>query len=179
MITKLFNIVRHNPGTNESFPLDLCLLADAHQNDKTLQKWKPNPKKSKHISDKSIFGTKVTAYKDLIWIPLKKRNHIIERYHNALLHAGTSKLIKTICTHFGWPGLQKDVENFVNRCDECQQLKIAGKKSYMKIPLQLSLHDKKPWQQLYKDSCGEWCVNFKAQSDQTHARTENPASHCL
>ena len=117
-------------------------------------------KKSKNISDKSIFGTKATTCKGLIWVTLEKRNHIIEQYHNALLYSGTTRLIKIISTHFEWPGWQKDVNNFVNTCYECQRFKITGKKSYGKIPLSSSLHDETPWQQLHVDLCGEQSVNF-------------------
>ena len=95
-----------------------------------LLKLKQDPKKSKLISDKSTFGTKVMTYKDLIWVPPQKMNHIVKWYHNSLLHAGMTRLIKMIGTHFGWPGLQKDVKNFVNTCEEYQQFKIAGNKSY-------------------------------------------------
>ena len=58
-------------------------------------------------SDKSIFGTKVKTCKDLICIPLKKRNHILEWYQNALLNDGTTRL-------FEWPGVRKNIKNFVN-----------------------------------------------------------------
>ena len=65
-MTELFNIERNDSGTNDFFPLDPCIIADAQQNDETLLKLKQDPKKSKLISDKSIFGTKVMTHKDLI-----------------------------------------------------------------------------------------------------------------
>ena len=78
-----------------------------------MTKHKEENDKSKHISDKNIFGTKVTTFNDLIWVSPKKRNHIVKWCHNVLLNAGATRLIKTICTHFGLSGLQKDVKKCV------------------------------------------------------------------
>ena len=44
-MTELLDIKRNDPGTNELFPLNLYLLADAQQNDEKL-KLKQDPNKS-------------------------------------------------------------------------------------------------------------------------------------
>ena len=119
-MTELFNINRNDPGTNDFFPLNHCLLADAQQNDETLLKLKQIPMKSKLISDKNFLNKSDDIQRSYLGSTQKKRNHIIEWYHNALLYTGTTRLIKTISPHFRWPSLEKDVKNFVNTCDECQ-----------------------------------------------------------
>ena len=48
-------------------------------------------------------------------------------------------MLKIICLYFGLPGIQKQVEDFIKTCEECQKYKIAGKRNYGKIPLKSSL----------------------------------------
>ena len=104
-------------------------------------------------------------------------NYAIELYDNVINHAGITRLIKTICIHFGWPGLQKEVKNFVNTCDKCQHFHISGKITYRKIYLQPSLCNKIAWQQLYIDLCCKWIVKFNHKA--TCKRTKTPTSHSM
>lgn len=38
-------------------------------------------------------------------------------------HAGINRMYNNIKRYYFWPGMHKDVENFVKRCDECQRYK--------------------------------------------------------
>ena len=39
------------------------------------------------------------------------------------MHPGTTKMYKTLRQHYWWPGMKKDVAEFVSRCLICQQVK--------------------------------------------------------
>ena len=41
-------------------------------------------------------------------------------------------MLNTIGLHFGWPGINKQVEDFVKTYDECKICKITGKRDYGK-----------------------------------------------
>ena len=78
-----------------------------------------------------------------------------------LQHAGVTRLINTIGTHFGYPGIRKEIEELVRSCDTCQRHKITGKKQYGKIPLTPALRDKEPWQVVHIDCNGPWDIQYE------------------
>ena len=49
---------------------------------------------------------------------------ILDKAHNApyAMHLGTTKMYNTL-QHYWWPGLKKDVAEFVSKCLTCQQVK--------------------------------------------------------
>ncbi|XP_044588780.1 uncharacterized protein LOC123267929 [Cotesia glomerata] len=49
-------------------------------------------------------------------------------------HLGRNKMYERIKTKFYWPGMSKDVEEFVQACDTCKQIKY--KQTSSKAPLQ-------------------------------------------
>jgi Integrase zinc binding domain len=38
-------------------------------------------------------------------------------------HAGVTRMIKTIQKHYTWPGLARDVSEYVRKCEQCQRHK--------------------------------------------------------
>lgn len=42
-------------------------------------------------------------------------------------HAGIRRMITNIKRHYFWPGIEKDVTNFVKKCDKCQRNKYSNK----------------------------------------------------
>lgn len=44
------------------------------------------------------------------------------RYNS--VHPGTTKMYSDLKPHYWWPGMKKDVVEFVARCLTCQQIKV-------------------------------------------------------
>ena len=55
-------------------------------------------------------------------VPLQWRKPIIKLYHQ-LAHSGQKDTVKKVSGSYYWPGLRKDVSNFVTRCQDCQAVK--------------------------------------------------------
>ena len=53
------------------------------------------------------------------------RREILDEAHNApyAMHPGMTKMYNTLRQHYWWPGMKKDVAEFVVRCLTCQQVK--------------------------------------------------------
>ena len=53
------------------------------------------------------------------------RREILDEAHNApyAMHPGTTKMYNTLRQNYWWPGMKKDVADFVVRCLTCQQVK--------------------------------------------------------
>ncbi|KAJ8764422.1 hypothetical protein K2173_006162 [Erythroxylum novogranatense] len=53
------------------------------------------------------------------------RREIMEEAHLAAyaMHPGTTKMYRTLKLHFWWPGMKRQVAEFVSRCMTCQQVK--------------------------------------------------------
>ena len=71
----------------------------------------------------------------------KLREEILEEAHTApyAMHPGTTKMYRTLKTVYWWPGMKKDVAEYVAKCLICQQVKIehqapAGKLTTLSIP---------------------------------------------
>jgi len=41
-------------------------------------------------------------------------------------HSGRKRSLETLCFRYYWPGMRKDVEIYVSKCDECQRRKQRG-----------------------------------------------------
>ncbi|KAJ9533253.1 hypothetical protein QJQ45_018374 [Haematococcus lacustris] len=83
-----------------------------------------------------MFGGKVVVPKS----PLVKRQ-VLESCHDANYagHMGISKTWHGVNRYFTWPGMRKDVEDYVRQCDACQRNKPstrlkAGKLQPLSIP---------------------------------------------
>ena len=50
------------------------------------------------------------------------RREILDEAYNApyAIHPGTTKMYNTLKQHYWWPGLKKDVADFVSKCLTCQ-----------------------------------------------------------
>lgn len=64
----------------------------------------------------------------------EEKNFIINDYH--LLptsgHAGVRRMINNIKRKFYWPGIEKDVRNYIQKCETCQKIKHSR---YIKEPM--------------------------------------------
>ena len=55
-------------------------------------------------------------------VPIQWRKQIIKLYHQ-LAHSGQKDTVKKVSSSYYWPGLRKDVSNYVTRCQDCQAVK--------------------------------------------------------
>merc|ERR1712212_523629 len=55
-------------------------------------------------------------------VPSQWRQTVIRLYHK-ITHSGQKDTVKKVSTAYYWPGLKKDVSNFVSRCQDCQAVK--------------------------------------------------------
>ncbi len=160
-IQQLYALESSNPDENEIFPLDLRKIAQNQKADEELKQKQAEPSQRTKFGAITIEGHPLITYNGKIWVPAGMRLHLISWYHDNLQHAGVTRLLNTIGTHFGYPGIRKDLEEFVQTCDTCQRYKITGKKQYGKIPLTPALRDKEPWQTIHIDCTGPWDITYE------------------
>ena len=77
----------------------------------------------------------------------KLRVEIIQLHHNMLIvgHRGQWKMVELVTRNYWWPGITKEVKQYVEGCDQCQRMKnrvemLAGKLRLNEIPERLWQH---------------------------------------
>ena len=88
-----------------------------------------------------------------IWLPrgLPITSTLLMEYHTTPTgdHAGIAKTLARILENFSWPGLQKDVKQFVTNCLDCQVTKYETQKvAGLLCPLPIP---HRPWEDLSLD----------------------------
>ena len=87
--------------------------------------------------------TSILCYQKKIYIPNQSsiKEKILDENHRSPYagHPGYQKLITTLRKEYFWPGMKKDVAEFVAKCFTCQQVKIehqrpAGELQPLPIP---------------------------------------------
>lgn len=91
----------------------------------------------------------LSIFEDNAWklvVPLEEREQIIFNNHSApeSIHPGTFKTYKKIVLNYYWPGLFKQVRNYISKCDICKAYKhstappagLMGKPKRADRPLQ-------------------------------------------
>jgi hypothetical protein len=67
-------------------------------------------------------------HKNRIYVPSSKelRNLVLKEMHNVpyVGHPGYQKQIAAVRSQFFWPGMKKDVVDYISRCMECQRMKV-------------------------------------------------------
>jgi hypothetical protein len=80
----------------DTFPLDMKLLAKAQQNDKALRA--KVRKNLDEFTERKIEGTSVLMYRGRIYVPTSLRKRIINWYHEFLCHPGETRTEQSIRT---------------------------------------------------------------------------------
>ncbi|CAN6476218.1 unnamed protein product [Victoria cruziana] len=66
-------------------------------------------------------------YLGRVWIPSDAglRNELLDSLHSSrfTIHPGGTKMYRAARHHFWWPGMRKDIADFVAHCLICQQVK--------------------------------------------------------
>ena len=77
--------------------------------------------------DFTISEMGLLRYQDQICVPMDSeiRREILDEAHTTpySLHPGTTKMYQDLRTLYWWPGMKKDVVEYVSRCLTCQQVK--------------------------------------------------------
>jgi hypothetical protein len=67
-------------------------------------------------------------HKNRIYVPSsgKMRNLVLKEMHDVpyVGHLGYQKTITAVRSQFFWPGMKKDVDDYIARCMECQKVKV-------------------------------------------------------
>jgi hypothetical protein len=70
----------------------------------------------------------ILLYRNKVYVPNSQelRNLILKEMHNVPYagHPGYQKTIATVRGQYYWPGMKKDVADFIARCMECQKVKV-------------------------------------------------------
>lgn len=76
---------------------------------------------------------------------------ILDQYHSGKsnLHRGINETVKRVKEKYNWPGLTKDVEKFVKKCEICQKVKICRKN--LSTPLVITETPKTPFERINVD----------------------------
>lgn len=43
------------------------------------------------------------------------------------MHRGLNETIRRVKDRYNWAGMNKDIENFIKKCNVCQKVKISSK----------------------------------------------------
>lgn len=80
-------------------------------------------------------------------------NKILDSYHKSLLggHTGLERMKNSIRRYYNWPGMTKDIKEYIRNCPICEKIKIT---THTKMPLQISSTATKPFERLFVDIVG-------------------------
>ena len=65
------------------------------------------------------------------------RAEVIQLHHDvpAVGHGGRWKMVELVTRNYWWPGVTRDVEKYIKRCDLCQRMKNRTEKPAGKLKL--------------------------------------------
>ena len=74
-------------------------------------------------------GRTIKTCKQLV-TPSSQRNKILKTFHESVLagHLGHAKTYWKVCDRFWWPGVRKDIQNWIDSCTTCQKKKKTNLK---------------------------------------------------
>lgn len=101
-------------------------------------------------------GKKANGY-GLNWrvvVPKESRQEVMFKCHDDPLsaHGGYLKTLDRVNRKHYWPKMDKDVRNYVNKCDVCKASKQSSQ--CQKAPMGKYREVKRPWQMIYMDFVG-------------------------
>src|SRR5260370_38358287 len=90
-------------------------------------------------------------YQNLIYVSLSLFSKILFKYPNLHIagYPGHAKMIDLISCNYSWPGLSKDVHQYIHSCNLCQQNKTIHHALYgTLVPLGIPSHN---WESISMD----------------------------
>lgn len=90
-----------------------------------------------------------------IWLPTSLTNEVIKKSHeNNTAHGGTSKTLFNVREFFFWPGMVKQIRNFIAECDTCKATKHPKQTLRPTMGKEAITH--RPFQKVYVDFLGPY-----------------------
>lgn len=91
-----------------------------------------------------------------IWVPVELREQLIADSHepSTSAHGGMEKTVDLLRRSFFWPGLAKEVREFIKRCETCKTTKALNQTS--RPPMGKRFPVVRPFQRLYIDLLGPY-----------------------
>jgi hypothetical protein len=84
-------------------------------------------------------------FQDRIFVPANLRTRLLQMFHDAptVGHPGIARTLALVSRSFSWPGIRKDVIQYVGSCDSCQRVK--AKRQVPEGTLQSLSVPNRPW----------------------------------
>jgi hypothetical protein len=80
------------------------------------------------IEECKLDNDEIPMYRGIIYVPnsQKLKSLILREMHNVpyVGHPGYQKTIVAFKSQYYWPGMKKEVVDFIARCLECQKIKV-------------------------------------------------------
>ena len=162
IVEEVYAVDELDRNENEDFPIAMRLVKEEQDKDAAFQALLSKPETAARFTTKEYDGVSVHCFEDRVWTPPALQKRIVEWYHNNLLHAGSTRTLKTIQQTFRWNHMRKHVDEHVKTCDQCQRYKIVGRPNYGLIPNTGALRNKNPWEKIQVDCAGPWKVNVSS-----------------
>jgi len=91
-----------------------------------------------------------------LWVPETLREEVLGQAHDSVTssHAGMQKTIAKIRRNLFWPGLSKDVRDYIRSCDACKENKAPN--YTLRPPMGEHCPTYRPFQSLYIDLLGPY-----------------------
>ena len=86
--------------------------------------------------------------------PEDTRKQLIEESHSSLVggHKGVTKTFNRLQTKYHWPGMRRDVQDFIRKCKSCQEQKLVRAKT--RQPMIITDTPLEPFDKLALDTVG-------------------------
>ncbi|GKF12245.1 putative reverse transcriptase domain-containing protein [Tanacetum coccineum] len=111
---------------------DRILAAQKEVMDESAGLQKGLDKMTEQRSDRTLY------YLDRIWIPLKGevRTLIMYKAHKSKysIHPGVDKMYYDLRNRYWWPGMEKDIGEYVSKCLTCLKVKAEHQKAIWLTP---------------------------------------------
>ena len=156
-----------NVEVDSNFPFNFQVLQQEQLQDHDLAaRRRSNP--TEYVNRQIAPEINLVYHRNRIFVPAERANRMIRWYHNALNHAGQTRLINTFNEHFFTPKLQDIITSICSRCELCQINKIATRKYGHLPPRTVTLE---PWAHVAVDLIGPWDITIQGQKYTFHALT--------
>lgn len=111
------------------------------------------------VREEHIFIRTETAECDnpwKLWVPLGLTEQLIKSAHDPPLsaHGGIAKTLERLKRSFYWPGMARQVRDYIRSCDICKETKAAN--TILRPPMGKQILVDQPWQRLYIDFLGPY-----------------------
>ena len=103
------------------------MIIDAQKNDVELQQ-KVQLVKDGGKTDYSMREDGGLFYKNRLFVPIvhELKKKLMYESHNTIftMHPGGNKMYQDLKQYYWWPGMKKDIAEYVSKCLTCQQVKV-------------------------------------------------------